>query len=746
MNQTGPIHKEPFIAAIVVATAIFLGGWLSLLQVKSEAEDAQKQSIGQDLGKLAEIIAQRIDPELHRKAKNAKTKDDENYKAAIKPLIEAHKILQNVEFIYTIQSIDGIKMKILLDTANFPKEIPKQVKPNTSFMEEYSSENLEEDKKIAEAIYNGQRFISTDLVKDKYGILFTAIVPLKFGDKTALGIEVSRKILKERIQTMQGTAASSLRLILIIALICGTITGLIVSRLVKSNKERNQERKKRLAIEEDKAILAEITAHTPSGILLTCVDGNTEWVNNAFTKTTGYTLEEMRGKKPGHVLQGIKTNPETKKRIRKHLQEGTLFQEEILNYKKCGEPFWIKLEIQPLFDKDKKVKKYIGVQTDVTDLHAAKAQSEIANQAKTEFLAVMSHEIRTPLNGVIGFCRLLQNTVTNPEQKEYLKAIQISGNNLLSIVNEILDFSKIEAGETKADTKPEQIVKFLEEVFSHYELLPKKNVKIIHTIQNENGEEWWELDKPKVQQILNNLISNAIKFTPTGTVTLTAKITKLEDEGGNLEVTIQDTGIGIPGKKQKRMFEAFVQADPSTARKFGGTGLGLYISYKIAQILKGKLILKESTEIGTTFLLEIPLKVAKKPLEEVEPYAIPLPYIPILIVEDNAINAKLLSIILKKKGQTADIAIGGREALHACEIKDYTLIFMDVEMPGLDGIQTTKILKAQGNKSYICAVTAHATSKEKDRCKEIGMDDFITKPVHPDKIQLVIQKATRDLR
>jgi len=360
-----------------------------------------------------------------------------------------------------------------------------------------------------------------------------------------------------------------------------------------------------------------------------------------------------------------------------------------------------------------------------------------ATQAKSQFLANMSHEIRTPINGVIGMLSLLEHSHLPDEQAEQVRLAQSSAELLLGLVNDILDFSKIEAGKMSIEHAPVNLHELLHNVTDIFQNAAKSKNVILELSLNREVNEYITGDSLRLRQVLNNLLSNALKFTEHGRVTLRATV-----ENNCLKIGVKDTGIGMSPAVQKKLFQSFSQADSSTSRKYGGTGLGLKISRELVRLMGGDMQVASKEGVGSLFWLVIPYLPCKRPVEDQAGATKFLDYSRkrILLVEDNIVNQKLAVKLLEKFNIVPAIASNGQIAVEMVAKEHFHLILMDCQMPVMDGYTATKLLRQNDYRMPIAALTANATADDRKECIACGMNDFLAKPYNLNNLSRLLER------
>lgn len=381
------------------------------------------------------------------------------------------------------------------------------------------------------------------------------------------------------------------------------------------------------------------------------------------------------------------------------------------------------------------------VEARTADLEKALARAESAVRAKADFLATISHEIRTPLNGILGLSELLELETADAGQRQHIGLLRQSGQILLSLVNDLLDFSKIEAGHLEIEAVDFDPAGDLESILHTH--MPSAHAKGLELHWQFRGlPRRLRGDSLRLRQILGNLLSNAIKFTPTGSVRVEAESFPCPDGRLGLRVAVSDTGIGMDPVDLPRLFEPFSQAETSTTRRFGGTGLGLAIVRRLARAMGGDVSAESRPGAGSTFTCELVFERARgdgerEPSGGTDSCTHGEVVMDVLLVEDNPINQTVAVRFLKKLGQHADVASSGREALEMLWRKNYDLVFMDMQMPEMDGLEATRRLRAMklARQPRVVALTANASAADQERCLAAGMDDFLPKPLKLDDLR-----------
>ncbi len=484
-------------------------------------------------------------------------------------------------------------------------------------------------------------------------------------------------------------------------------------------------------------------------IYFTSVEGQFLEFNKAMIELLGYSMEELK-----HLdVEEIYADPEDREKFKEIINnENEVIDYEVKLKRKNGEIIDCLETASVKFSSTGTIVGYQGILRDITFrkkaeiLQRAKDLAEQANKFKAEFLANMSHEIRTPLNAIAGMVHLLHQTELTTKQKEYLHAIDTSSDNLLEIVNDILDFSKIEAGKLQLEEKSFSIRTVVEDLINTISFkAEEKSLSLILQIDDRIPKQVAG-DQLRLNQILLNLISNAIKFTQEGEIRVTVSMLGIIESKARILFTVSDSGIGIAQSKLNTIFDSFTQATTDTTRIYGGTGLGLAIVKRLIDMLNGAIMVKSKLGEGSefSFELEFPVLQEQQLTTSARQVALEIPAdignCRILLAEDHLINQLVTTEMLKLcwKHVEVDIVNNGKEAIEKLKEQPYDLVLMDVQMPEMNGHDATRFIREEMNEPVrsipILAFTAYATTGEAEKCIEAGMDDFISKPVSPDKL------------
>ncbi len=501
--------------------------------------------------------------------------------------------------------------------------------------------------------------------------------------------------------------------------------------------------------------LSRAVEQSHSTVVITDTSGAIEFVNPAFTHSTGYKREEAIGQNP-RILKSGQQDDTVYQDLWKTLTEGDVWHGELHNKRKDDSLYWEMATISPVKDKTGQTTHYVAVKEDITQrklaeekLIQAEQRAKNANQAKSDFLANMSHEIRTPMNAILGMTHLALQTDLNARQEGYIRNVDTSAKSLLGIINDILDFSKIEAGKLTLESTPF----LLTDVMHRLEAMTRREAErkglTMKSVIKSEVPPCLLGDPLRLGQILLNLTANAIKFTQEGTVTICVECLQLTPENGVLlQFSVTDTGIGMSNEQLDKLFHSFTQADSSTTRKFGGTGLGLTICKQLSRIMGGDIRVKSRHGSGSSFICCLPFAVSDQcKLKKVSPVfdavaMAELRGVRVLLVEDNKINRQLARELLEMNHFSVRTAVNGREAVEAVQEESFAAVLMDIQMPVMDGIAATvAIRKIPSCKDLpIIAMTAEAMIEDREKCLNAGMSDHIGKPVEPNRLRQILLK------
>ncbi len=483
---------------------------------------------------------------------------------------------------------------------------------------------------------------------------------------------------------------------------------------------------------------------SPATTIITDQQGVIQYVNPKFTQTSGYAAGEAIGHTPA-LLKSGRMAAEVYRDLWATVRSGREWRGSLMNRKKSGELYWENTLISPITESGS-ITGYVAVKEDVTELkrfaeelHSAKEAAEASARAKSEFLAMMSHEIRTPMNGIIGMVRLLLDTGLDSIQRDYAETVQHSAGALLTILDDILDFSKLEAGRLELENVPFAVREVLGSVVSLMTPRAKEKDLSLDVDLDAMAPPYLRGDPVRLRQVLLNFVGNAIKFTPDGGVTVSARQISRRGDTVTMRFAVNDSGIGIPAEVRSRLFAEFVQADSSIARRFGGTGLGLAICKRLVDLMQGRIGVDSTPGRGSTFWIEANLPLAEAPVVVAASGAAAKPGRPlrILLAEDNLVNQKVALGLLGRLGHMVTVAADGGQAVAAVLDHEFDVVLMDMQMPGMDGLEATRRIRGLSPPKSaipIIAMTANALKGDDQRCLDAGMNDYLAKPVDPEAL------------
>jgi PAS domain S-box-containing protein len=516
-----------------------------------------------------------------------------------------------------------------------------------------------------------------------------------------------------------------------------------------------------VSLERSRQHLLFILRETPVGYIEWKLDFTVAYWNKAAEQIFGFKESEARGKHAMDLIVPAELHEEIETVWDQILHDRGGNENLNQNVRADGTRIMCQWNNTVIRDPDGRTIAVASLVNDVTENMKAQEQMRLAmeaaqkaTRAKSEFLANMSHEIRTPMNGVIGLTELLLESDLDPQQRSYLEVIRSSGEMLITIINDILDLSKIESGKldlTERVFNVEECLKTAFQLFSHS--LQKKGLEA-HIEVSNSIPRTVSGDPVRLRQIVYNLVSNAVKFTDTGSISMKAWSESITSRRVRLFVSISDTGPGIDTDRLETIFDPFSQADTSSTRSFGGTGLGLTICKRLCRMMRGDIKIDHTSPEGTRFVFSVELQTAPEGglggsltgQQDARENPSEASAVRILVVEDNAVNRLVAKRILKRLGYDSATVNNGQEALDFVRAHPCDLIFMDLQMPVMDGFTATKIIREEhGSIPSIIALTASAVDGDRERCMAAGMDDYISKPINIEAVSGILSRFVKRL-
>ena len=753
-----------------VRDGVLAGGTVAVVTVLSTivlyfaARQAYVREVYEELLRRATVAASFVDGDLHQTFFSPDQEDSHEYRRAVAPLRKIMDSDPSIRFLYTAILVEG-DAHFILDATPHGDADGDGVEDHSPIMERYE----DPDQEMLTALREGRPMVMHQPKADKWGALLSAYAPLHDttgGPVGIAGVDVSAQTFNQRLRTMQVAAWAALVPAFALSILVGVAVSYSQGRRLRHTLEEEaaqSARRDALArfknLVENAPVIA-IQGFDRQGIV-------SQW-NRQSCALYGYSHTEAIGCRIQDLILAI--------------EEVTAFETSLGEIWSSGQPTepkewpvhtsdgrlrWVYSSMFPILSKGV-VDEVFRVDVDITDrkqheqdigtyakaLDAARTAAEAASCAKSEFLANMSHEIRTPMTAILGYTELLTDSIQDDEQLAAVATIHRNGTHLLSLINDILDISRVEAGKLQLRLVNCSLRDLLSEVVDLMRV--RANDKTLRLT--------WQFDGPcpatirtdltRLRQILVNLVGNAIKFTETGEVRLTARIVDRAEKPPQLQCDIIDTGIGLSADQCAGLFQAFHQAEGGMNRKFGGSGLGLYISRHLARLLGGDIIVTSELGRGSCFSVTINIEslVGSEADQSPDPVMLVERMKPgrqsssvltgrILLAEDGPDNQRLIAHILRKAGAEVIVVADGRQAVAAVEVTlplegdapalggVFDLVLMDMQMPIMDGYEATRELRRLGYTGMIAALTAHAMTEDRDRCLAAGCNAYLTKPI-----------------